>query len=241
VARCFSVPKTNPSLPRSRSRSPTNERGKQNSARNSTRHGLLAGTVVLREESADRFLTLLAAYTGEYQPTTASQVSLVETMAVARWRQLRVWGAQKTAMDRDMALQDPNVGPACVRALLAPGRDFSNQISLAPQDEHRSEHANGEYQRGHFLPAVNYAGKFGYASLDHVDPRGSCFSHMPRTCSGVLNRLEFGGSGQPRFRLHRSFVLTRSQSHRQPSGRPISRLNRRDLPETRSCHVSDSM
>jgi hypothetical protein len=55
----------------------------------------------------------------EYRPTTASQVSLVETMAVARWRQLRVWGAQKTAMDRDMALQDPNVGPPSVRALVA--------------------------------------------------------------------------------------------------------------------------
>jgi len=40
-------------------------------------------------------------------------------MTVARWRQLRIWGAQKTAMDRDMALQDPNVGPAPVRALAA--------------------------------------------------------------------------------------------------------------------------
>ena len=58
-------------------------------------------------------------YMDEYQPATASQVSLVETMAVARWRQLRVWGAQKTAMDRDMALQDPNIGPAPVRVLSA--------------------------------------------------------------------------------------------------------------------------
>ena len=55
----------------------------------------------------------------EHQPTTATQVSLVETMAVARWRQLRVWGAQKTAMDRDMALQDPSVGAAPVRVLAA--------------------------------------------------------------------------------------------------------------------------
>ncbi len=75
--------------------------------------------MVQEEESADRLLELLAAYMDEYQPTTASQVSLVETMAVARWRQLRVLGAQKTAMDRDMTLQDPNVGPASVRALLA--------------------------------------------------------------------------------------------------------------------------
>jgi hypothetical protein len=92
---------------------------KQNSACNSTRHSLLAQTVVLEEEATDRFLDLLVAYMDEHQPNTASQVSLVETMAVARWRQLRVWGAQKTAMDRDMALQDPNVGPAPVRVLAA--------------------------------------------------------------------------------------------------------------------------
>ena len=105
----------------SRSRGPVTKRGKQNSARNSTRHALLARTVVLEEESADRFQELFASYISEYQPATASQVSLVETMAVARWRQLRVWGAQKTAMDRDMALQDPSVGPPSVRAILAFG------------------------------------------------------------------------------------------------------------------------
>jgi hypothetical protein len=107
--------KTNGAL----SRGPVTEQGKHNSAGNNFRHGLLAQTVVLEEESTERFLELYAGFMDEYQPSTASQVSLVETMAVARWRQLRVWGAQKTAMDRDMALQDPSVGPPAVRALLA--------------------------------------------------------------------------------------------------------------------------
>lgn len=102
-----------------RSQGPITESGKQNSARNNTRHGLLAQTVVLDEESTDRFLDLLAALMDEYEPGTATQVALVETMAAARWRQLRVWGAQKTAMDRDMALQDPDLGPASVRVLAA--------------------------------------------------------------------------------------------------------------------------
>ena len=75
--------------------------------------------MVLEEESSDRFTDLFTAYLDEYKPRTASQLSLVESMTVARWRQLRIWGAQKTAMDRDMALQDPNVGPAAVRALAA--------------------------------------------------------------------------------------------------------------------------
>jgi hypothetical protein len=102
-----------------RSRGPITENGKQNSARNSIRHGLLAETVVLEEEATGRFMDLLLQYMDEHQPATATQVTLVETMAVARWRQLRVWGAQKTAMDRDMALQDPSVGPAPVRVLAA--------------------------------------------------------------------------------------------------------------------------
>ncbi len=101
------------------SRGPVTEQGKRNSASNSTRHGLLAQTVVLDEEDADRFQEILASFMDEYKPSTASQVSLVETMAVARWRQLRVWGVQKAGMDRDMALQDPAIGPASVRALVA--------------------------------------------------------------------------------------------------------------------------
>ena len=82
----------------------------------------------------------------EHQPRTTTEVLLVESMAVARWRQTRVWGAQErtgtgavhqqarnnacaglrcsrvpqnTAMDRDMAQQDPGVGPAGVRVVLA--------------------------------------------------------------------------------------------------------------------------
>src|ERR1035438_1359972 len=102
-----------------RSKGPITEQGKRNSARNSIRHGLLARTVVLEEESPERFLELLSGLMDEHLPSGASQVALVETMAVARWRQLRVWGAQKTGMDRDMALQDPAVGPATVRILTA--------------------------------------------------------------------------------------------------------------------------
>ncbi len=64
-------------------------------------------------------LALLAAYMDDYQPRTATEVSLIETMAVARWRLLRVWGAQKLARDRDIALQDANVGPASIRAVFA--------------------------------------------------------------------------------------------------------------------------
>ncbi len=101
-----------------RSRGPITAQGKRNSSRNSARHGLLAQTVVLEEESADRFQKLLAAFMREHQPRTATQISLVETMAVTRWRQWRVWLAQKTAADLDIAGQHRSVGRTS-RALLA--------------------------------------------------------------------------------------------------------------------------
>jgi hypothetical protein len=102
-----------------RSKGPVTEIGKLHSSRNSARHGLLARTVVLEEECVERFHELIAILTDEYQPRTSTEMTLVETMAVARWRQLRIWGMQKTALDRGMALQNPDDGPPAVRAVLA--------------------------------------------------------------------------------------------------------------------------
>src|SRR5215470_10826372 len=101
------------------SKGPITRQGKANSSRNATRHGLLSRTVVLEEEDEDRFLGLLESLTAEFEPRSATEIYLVETMAVARWRQLRTWGLQKTALDRDIAIQDPETGPASVRAALA--------------------------------------------------------------------------------------------------------------------------
>jgi hypothetical protein len=100
-----------------RSKGPVTDQGKRNSSRNSLRHGLLARTVVLEEECAERFYDLLDSYLDEYRPRTATQLTLVETMAAARWRQFRVWGVQKSALDRDIALQNELVGPPAVRAV----------------------------------------------------------------------------------------------------------------------------
>jgi hypothetical protein len=99
-----------------KSKGPITPQGKAISSRNGIRDGLLARTVVLEEESEERFLRLLDGYVQEFQPVTASEVSLVEALTVAKWRQFRVWGVQKTGVDRDMAIQDPEIGPASVRA-----------------------------------------------------------------------------------------------------------------------------
>src|SRR5579859_3236268 len=83
------------------SRGPVTLQGKRNTSRNSIRHGLLAKAVVLNDEHSPRFLELLTELIVEHIPVTPTENMLVETIAVARWRQYRVWEMQKVALDRD--------------------------------------------------------------------------------------------------------------------------------------------
>ncbi len=85
-----------------KSRGPVTPEGKLASSRNATTHGILSGTVVLTGESEERFHALLADLHAELQPQTTVELTLVETMAVARWRQMRIWGIEKANMEHQM-------------------------------------------------------------------------------------------------------------------------------------------
>lgn len=102
-----------------KSRGPITDQGRINSRGHNRRHGILATTTVLEEESIGAFNAFADAYLADIQPRDAIERSLVETMINARWRLNRVRSIAKTAFDRDMALQDPTVGPAPVRAVFA--------------------------------------------------------------------------------------------------------------------------
>ena len=56
---------------------------------------MLAQTVVLEGESKDRFQELLDGLIAEFQPGSTAETALVETMAIARWRYLRILSLQK--------------------------------------------------------------------------------------------------------------------------------------------------
>jgi hypothetical protein len=101
------------------SQGPITPEGKYHSSHNNTRHGLLAQTVVLERESEERFLALLDHYMQIHQPQSPTETALVETMVVAWWRLMRIWGMQKLALDHDIAVQDPGLGPSSVRAMHA--------------------------------------------------------------------------------------------------------------------------
>jgi hypothetical protein len=93
-----------------RSRGPVPPEGKRNSSRNAVKHGLLASTIVLKGEIEERFLELLNDLVEELQPETSIECSLVETIAAARWRQLRLWGMEKAGMEYQIRKQADGVG-----------------------------------------------------------------------------------------------------------------------------------
>ena len=79
-----------------RSRGPVTPEGKRRVGRN----GLLSRTVVLDSESSPRFRHLLGRLRREFQPHDTLETSLIESMAVAHWRHMRIWGAQKAGIAR---------------------------------------------------------------------------------------------------------------------------------------------
>jgi hypothetical protein len=92
-----------------------------NSGRNADRRRLLAGTLLVEGESADRFHEMLTGMIEEFRPVTDSELCLVESMAAARWRQLRFLALDNVTLSGEI-LSQPRVnatGSPVVRAAQA--------------------------------------------------------------------------------------------------------------------------
>ena len=104
----------------SKSRGPKFSEGKRISSRNAMTHALLSGTIVLERESPDRFLNLHNELLDEFQPQTPFEKALIDTMAVARWRQMaHLESLERATMEREMRLQDEFSGSAEDSSVLA--------------------------------------------------------------------------------------------------------------------------
>ncbi len=106
-----------------KSRGPITPEGKRNSARNSTRHGLHAQTLLLDGELPEFFDQLVGALHDEFLPQTASEIATVESMAWARWRQKRLWTFEQAALNQQIRSRQsafpgapPERNEACARA-----------------------------------------------------------------------------------------------------------------------------
>jgi hypothetical protein len=95
-----------------KSRGPVTERGKRRSIKNNIRHGILASTVVLDTEDPNTFAELVAGLKTKYAPQTADEHVLIEKMAVAYWRQMRLWGIERELYHGEASDPDSLMTPA---------------------------------------------------------------------------------------------------------------------------------
>src|SRR5258706_15467553 len=91
---------------------PKTPEGKRRSANNGFRHGILAQPVVRGGEDTRGFAVLLASLEAEFEPLTPNEVALVETMAVASWRLMRIWGIEKESLTQEIVKTDAAGHPA---------------------------------------------------------------------------------------------------------------------------------
>ncbi len=102
-----------------RSTGPVTEEGKQASSQNARRHDQLSSCIVLKAESTPLFDELMNSLIDEFQPRTANETALVETMAVARWKLTRNWIFHTALLQLETDKQDHTVFNAPVINALA--------------------------------------------------------------------------------------------------------------------------
>jgi hypothetical protein len=103
-----------------KSAGPKTPEGKRRSANNGIRHGILAQTVVFDDdEDRDAFVAKLASYEAEFEPDTESRADLVETLTIARWRLMRIWGIEKAGLCLEIAKHDPALYDPATRDAMA--------------------------------------------------------------------------------------------------------------------------
>jgi hypothetical protein len=92
---------------------------RQRSAANNLKHGLVAHTVVLEDENLQAFTDLLTDYERELQPQTEIESALVQTIAVCRWRLLRLWSVERSSLKIEMDKHDSAENSPSIRAAMA--------------------------------------------------------------------------------------------------------------------------
>lgn len=91
------------------SRGPQTPAGQAHSAQNARTHQFTAATIVLTNEDIPAFEAMLTTYIAHFSPQNPIEEDLVEELAVAKWRQRRLWTIESAAIDHEMDLQQQEV------------------------------------------------------------------------------------------------------------------------------------
>ncbi len=117
-----------------RSRGPITPEGKLASAQSNLKHGLFSEAVTIEGECVERFNALHASLFERLQPEGPIEIALVENMVMCRWRQMRLWVMEKSALDHEIRKQaainqaedKPTRAALAHRALTDETRSFEN-------------------------------------------------------------------------------------------------------------------
>ena len=102
IVRALPRSKTSP-VNGAKSTGPKTEAGKRRSSRNNRRYDFLANTVVLDAENRKDFLKTLHQLHRNFNPLDHYEESLIETMAIARWRHFRLLTLEKAGTSSEIA------------------------------------------------------------------------------------------------------------------------------------------
>jgi hypothetical protein len=120
-----------------KSTGPTSPEGLARSSRNAVRYGRLAEAVVLDTECSDEFAAVLAGLTEELQPETGIESHMVEVMALAQWRIMRLWCVEREEIANEIQAGDnPAKSTAQAYRTLSDG---SKSLELINRHEARYE------------------------------------------------------------------------------------------------------
>ena len=113
------------------------------SSQNASRYDLLAKSFVLRSECPARFQAFIDSFYAEFNPSTSTEAKLVDTMATARWRMIRMSNLEAAIIDHEYGVEPDS-------ALTTPARatDSGRSIELMNRAESRlQQQFNSAYDR----------------------------------------------------------------------------------------------
>jgi hypothetical protein len=148
-----------------KSSGPKSPEGRAVVSQNATRHALLAKSFVLQSECPARFKTFVESFYVEYNPATPTEIALVDTMATARWRLIRMSNLEAAIIDYEYELgaasaSEPGL-PTPARTTLAYRRatDAGRSVELMNRAETRLQNQfNSAFDRLRRLqPALKVA------------------------------------------------------------------------------------
>ena len=88
------------SIDKNRSTGPKTDEGKLRSSKNSLKHGLFSKLALMPGESMEAFEALHDTYKNDHQPRTSTEETLVHTLAMIKWKLLRLDNLEAQAMEK---------------------------------------------------------------------------------------------------------------------------------------------